>query len=79
MAIIRDQNITSQIAALANAGNLDTNTLISLINPALPPAQQLSSGGTNNAVGIYKRFGEFDKVNAKVEVVTTGLWTGDSG
>lgn len=29
--------------------------------------------------GIYKRFGDFDKVNAKVEVVTTGLWTNDSG
>jgi hypothetical protein len=31
------------------------------------------------ATGIYKRFGDFDKVNAKIEVVTTGLWSGDFG
>jgi hypothetical protein len=79
MAIINDINITSQIAALANGGNLDTNALVSLLNSALPAGQQLSSGGTTNAIGIYKRFGEFDKVNAKVEVVTTGLWSNDSG
>lgn len=79
MAIINDINITSQIAALANGGNLDTNALVSLLNSALPAGQQLSSGGTTNAIGIYKRFGEFDKVNAKVEVVTTGLWSGDAG
>ena len=79
MALINDANITSQIAALANSGTIDTNALVSLLNQALPAGQQLSSGGTTNAIGIYKRFGEFDKVNAKVEVVTTGLWSGDSG
>ena len=79
MALINDANITSQIAALANTGTIDTNALVSLLNQALPAGQQLSSGGATNAIGIYKRFGEFDKVNAKVEVVTTGLWSGDSG
>ena len=79
MAIINDSNITSQIRDLANTGRIDTNTLISIVNSALSPSQQLSAGGIANAVGIYKRFGEFDKVNAKVEVVTTGLWSGDSG
>ena len=54
MAIINDINITSQIAALANGGNLDTNALVSLLNSALPAGQQLSSGGTTNAIGIYK-------------------------
>jgi len=79
MALINDANITSQIAALANAGTIDTNALVSLVNQALPAGQQLTTGGTTNAIGIYKRFGEFDKVNAKVEIVTTGLWSGDAG
>lgn len=79
MALINDANITSQIAALANSGTIDTNALVSLVNQALPAGQQLSTAGTTNAIGIYKRFGEFDKVNAKVEVVTTGLWSGDAG
>ena len=35
--------------------------------------------GASVASGIYKRFNEFDQVTGKVEVVTTGLWTGDTG
>ena len=30
-------------------------------------------------ISIYKRFNEFDQVTGKIEVVTTGLWTGDTG
>jgi hypothetical protein len=44
----------------------------------LPAGQQLSAGA-GVSTGIYKRFGQFDKVDAKIEVVTTGLWSGDSG
>lgn len=78
MALINDPNITSQIAALANTGTIDTAQLLSLVNSVLPAGQQISSG-TGVSTGVYKRFGEFDKVNAKIEVVTTGIWSGDSG
>lgn len=78
MAIINDPNITAQLQALAEGGTLDSNDVVALLNSALPAGQQLQSG-VGVTTGIYKRFGEFDKVNAKVEVVTTGLWTGDVG
>lgn len=78
MALINDPNITAQIRDLANTGTIDSNQLVTLLNSVLPAGQQISTG-TGVATGIYKRFGDFDKVNAKIEVVTTGLWTGDSG
>jgi hypothetical protein len=77
MALINDPNITAQIRDLANTGTIDSNQLVTLLNSVLPAGQQISTG-TGVATGIYKRFGDFDKVNAKVEVVTTGLWTNDS-
>jgi len=79
MAQIQDPNVTSQIAALANTGTINTDTLVSLLNSVLPAGQQISTGTGGTTTGIYKRFGDFDKVNAKIEVVTTGLWSGDSG
>ena len=79
MAIINDPNITRQIANLANAGQVDTNQILSLLNSVLPAGQQISSGISSVSRGIYKRFGEFDRVNAKVEIVTTGIWSGGSG
>jgi hypothetical protein len=78
MALINDPNITAQIAALANSGTVDSNQLVSLLNSVLPAGQQIGTSGAIST-GVYKRFGEFDKVNAKVEIVTTGLWSGDSG
>ena len=78
MALINDPNITSQLQDLASGGQIDSNDVIALLNSALPAGQQLQSGA-GVTTGIYKRFGEFDKVNAKVEVITTGLWTGDTG
>ena len=78
MALINDPNIAARIADLASSGTFDTNDIVSIINSALPAGQQLQSGA-GVTTGIYKRFGEFDKVNAKVEVITTGLWTGDTG
>ena len=78
MALINDPNVTAQIRNLANTGTIDSNEIISLLNTVLPAGQQIAAGA-GISTGIYKRFGEFDKVNAKVEVVTTGLWTGDSG
>jgi hypothetical protein len=78
MALINDPNVTAQIAALANTGTVDTNQIVAILNTVLPAGQQISAGGSIST-GIYKRFGDFDKVNAKIEVVTTGLWTNDSG
>ena len=78
MALINDPNIAAQIADLASSGTFDTNDIVSIINSALPAGQQLQSGA-GTTTGVYKQFGEFDKVNAKIEVVTTGLWTGDVG
>ena len=77
MALINDSNVAARIAALAS-GPFDTDDLIVLLNDALPGGQQISRT-TGTSSGVYKQFGEFDKVNAKVEVVTTGLWTGDVG
>ena len=78
MAIINDPNITAQLQALAAGGTIDSADVVALLNSALPAGQQLQAGA-GVTTGVYKRFGEFDKVNAKVEVVTTGLWTGDTG
>lgn len=78
MAIITDPNITRQIADLANTQQIDTNQIISLLNSTLPSGEQIAVGSTVSR-GIYKRFGEFDRVNAKIEVVTTGIWSGGSG
>ena len=78
MAIINDPNITAQLQALAAGGTIDSADVVALLNSALPAGQQLQAGA-GVSTGVYKRFGEFDKVNAKVEVVTTGLWTGDVG
>jgi hypothetical protein len=78
MALINDPNVAARIADLASTGVFDSNDIVSVINSALPAGQQLQSGA-GVTTGVYKQFGEFDKVNAKVEVVTTGLWTGDVG
>ena len=78
MALINDKNVTAQIQQRINDGTLTSENLIPLVNSVLSPSQQISAGGGVSS-GVYKRFGEFDKVNAKIEVVTTGLWSGDSG
>ena len=78
MAIINNPQVASQIAALAAGGQINSNDIVALLNSALPAGQQLQAG-SGVATGVYKRFGEFDKVNAKVEIVTTGIWSGDAG
>ena len=78
MAIINDPNITAQLQALAAGGTIDSNDVVALLNSGLPAGQQISNL-TTVVSGVYKRFSEFDKVNAKIEIVTTGLWSGDTG
>jgi hypothetical protein len=79
MALINDSKITSQIAALANSGQVDTNQIVSILNSVLPAGQQISNATGGVTTGVFKKFGDFDQVKAKVEVVTAGLWSDDKG
>ena len=65
---------------LQNAdGEVSSEELAGIINEYLSGGDQLSADGASLSSGIYKRFNEFDQISGKVEVVTTGLWTGDTG
>jgi hypothetical protein len=74
-------NLTSELAAYLQAsnGNLTTEQLTNLINQYVTGGDKLAAQGGSITTGIYKRFGEFDQITGKVEVVTTGLWSGDNG
>ena len=78
MALINNAAVSAEILRIVNAGTFTSEEIVAALNRALPAGQQVASG-TGTTTGIYKRFGEFDKVNAKIEVVTTGLWSGDLG
>jgi hypothetical protein len=74
---ITSPSITSTLLEEINrTGGFDLDNLISQVNTVLPAGQQIGQN-IGVTVGVYKRFGDFDKVNAKTEVVTTGLWSGD--
>jgi hypothetical protein len=74
-------NLTQELAAYLNSqsGNLTSEQLSIIINQYLTGGDKLGAQGGNINTGIYKRFGEFDQVTGKVEIVTTGMWSGDSG
>lgn len=83
MALINNPELTNRIqqeleTAVSRGGSLDTDSIVRTINSFLPTDQQIARG-TGVTVGVYKRFGEFDKVDARTEIVTTGLWSGDKG
>lgn len=63
----------------ANQGNLTSEQLSQILNQYLTGNDKLAAQGGSISSGIYKRFGEFDYVTNKIEVVTTGLWSGDTG
>ena len=73
--------LTNELAQyLQNAdGQVSSEELAGIINEYLSGGDQLSADGASLSSGIYKRFNEFDQISGKVEVVTTGLWTGDTG
>ena len=73
--------LTNELAQyLQNAdGQVSSEELAGIINEYLSGNDQLNAEGSSVASGIYKRFNEFDQITGKVEVVTTGLWTGDTG
>jgi len=74
-------NLTNELSNYLadNQGNLTSEQLASIINQYLSGGDKLGASGGQIANGIYKRFGEFDQITGKVEVVTTGLWSGDTG
>ena len=65
---------------VSNAGVIDSTALSNLLNQYLPPNEKvgLASGGVISN-GIYKKFGEYDVISNKIEVVTEGLWSNGSG
>jgi len=84
MAQIQGQagvNLSTELANYlsANQGNLTSEQLTQIINNYLTGGDKIAAQGGSITQGIYKRFGEFDRVTGKVEVVTTGLWSGDTG
>ena len=88
MAIIRDNRgalLASQISQyLAGAANtagtpVDSNELVRIVNQFLGTGEQISSDITTITNGIYKKFGAIDKVTNRTEIVTSGIWSGDTG
>jgi hypothetical protein len=78
MAQIRDAETTRRIINLLQEGSFNTSDIVNEINKALPPAQQIKEGSLLTT-GIFKEFGTYDKINAKREIVTTGMWSGGVG
>ena len=88
MAVIRDNrgallasNLSQYLAGAANTSGtpIDTNELVRIVNQFLGTGEQISSDTTTISNGIYKKFGAIDKVTNRTEVVTSGIWSGDTG
>jgi len=88
MAVIRDNrgallasNISQYLAGAANTAGtpVDTNELVRIVNQFLGTGEQISSDLTTITNGIYKKFGSIDKVTNRTEIVTSGIWSGDTG
>jgi len=74
-------NLSTELAQYlsANQGNLTSEQIVSILNGYLTGGDKLTAQGGTINTGIYKRFGEFDQITGKTEVVTTGIWSGDTG
>jgi len=88
MALIRDNrgallasNLSQYLAGAANTAGtpIDTNELVRIVNQFLGTGEQISSDITTISNGIYKKFGTIDKVTNRTEIVTSGIWSGDTG
>ena len=88
MAVIRDNrgallasNISQYLAGAANTAGtpVDTSELVRIVNQFLGTGEQISSDITTITNGIYKKFGAIDKVTNRTEIVTSGIWSGDTG
>jgi len=74
-------NLSAELASYlsANQGNLTSEQLSQIINQYLTGGDKIAAQGGSISTGIYKRFGEFDQVTGKVEVVTDSLWGNTTG
>ena len=74
-------NLSADLASYLsqNNGNLTSEQLTGIINNYLTGGDKVAAQGGNLSTGVYKRFGEFDTVQGKIDTVTSGLWTGDTG
>ena len=74
-------NLSSDLAAYLSQrnGNVTSEQLTEIINQYLQGGDKVAAQGGNISTGIYKRFGTYDTVQGKIETVTTGMWTGDTG
>jgi hypothetical protein len=88
MALIRDNrgsllasNLSQYLAGAANTAGtpVDTNELVRIVNQFLGTGEQISSDINTISNGIYKKFGTIDKVTNRTEIVTSGIWSGDTG
>jgi hypothetical protein len=88
MALIRDNrgqllasNLSQYLAGAASTAGtpVDTNELVRILNQFLGEGEQISSDLTTVTNGIYKKFGAIDKVTNRTEIVTSGIWSGDTG
>jgi len=74
--------LTQQLSQylIDNAGVIDSTAIANILNSSLPTNEKIgiASGGVLTQ-GIFKKFGEFDKISNKIEVVTEGLWSNGSG
>ena len=74
-------NLSADLASYLsqNNGNLTSEQLTTIINNYLTGGDKVQAQGGNLSTGVYKRFGEYDTIQGKVDTVTAGLWTGDTG
>jgi hypothetical protein len=88
MAVIRDNrgallasNLSQYLAGAANTAGtpVDTNELVNIVNQFLGQGEQINADITTISNGIYKKFGTIDKVTNRTEIVTSGIWSGDTG
>lgn len=79
MAIINDPAVSEAIANyIQNNESIDSVELARIVNQGLDSSQRLQTTSVSTT-GLFKRFSDFDRVDAKVEVVTTGVWQDGDG
>lgn len=88
MAIIRNNrgallagNLSKYLSNVANTAGtpVDTTEVVNILNQFLATEEAISSNTNTALTGIYKRFNEIDKIINRTEVVTSGIWSGDTG
>ena len=74
-------NLSADLASYLsqNNGNLTSEQLTGIINNYLAGGDKVQPQGGNLSTGVYKRFGQYDTIQGKVETITSGIWSGDTG